>query len=93
MQQKQANSRLKLNLNACRQCDRQRKLPSWFYSEKHPDHSDAIKNMAYKQLVGPVLEYACAAWDSASNTPQSAGSNPEKSSSAYLWHQTNRQEN
>ena len=52
-----------------------------------------MKNMAYKQLVRPVLEYACAAWDAASDTRWSAGSNPEKGSSAHLWHQTNGQEN
>ena len=31
-------------------------------------NSESIKNMTYKQLVCSVLEYACAAWNSASDT-------------------------
>ena len=31
-------------------------------------NSEALKNMAYEELVCPVLEYASAVWDSASDT-------------------------
>ena len=48
-------------------------------------NSEAVKNMAYKQFVHPVLEYAFAAWNSASDTAVVPLQAVQRMSARVIW--------